>query len=79
MIHARSSASSRHISWRPAGVVAALAASRGSTESAVRQALHRLKREFRTILRETIAETVERPEDVEDELRYLLRAISQPT
>jgi RNA polymerase sigma-70 factor (ECF subfamily) len=57
---------------------AALAASRGSTESAVRQALHRLKREFRTILRETIAETVERPEDVEDELRYLLRAISQP-
>ena len=56
---------------------ATLAASRGSTESAVRQTLHRLKREFRTILRETIAETVERPEDVDDELRYLLRAISQ--
>ena len=56
---------------------AVLAAATGQTENALRQAVHRLKREFRAMLRDTIAETVERPEDVDDELRYLLAVVGR--
>ena len=56
---------------------AVLAASTGLTEGALRQAVHRLKREHRAMLRDTIAETLERAEDVDDELRYLLRVIAR--
>jgi len=56
---------------------AALAASTGSSENALRQAVHRLRKEFRATLRETIAETVESGDDVDDELRYLLRVIAR--
>jgi RNA polymerase sigma factor (sigma-70 family) len=56
---------------------AVLAASAGLTEGTLRQAVHRLRREFRATLRDTIAETVERAEDVADELRYLLRVIAR--
>lgn len=45
------------------------------TEAALRVAAHRLRKEFAVALRATIADTVERPSDVDDELRYLLRAI----
>ncbi|MEI6245588.1 MAG: hypothetical protein WCQ64_11150, partial [Acidobacteriota bacterium] len=47
----------------------------GTTDGALRVAAHRLRRDFAAVLRETIADTVERPEDVDDELRYLLRAV----
>jgi RNA polymerase sigma-70 factor (ECF subfamily) len=48
----------------------------GLSEGAVKVAVHRLRRRYRTVLREAIAETVAEPADVEEELRYLLRILS---
>src|SRR5690242_13648273 len=42
----------------------------GMTENAVEQAFHRLRRRYRQLLREEIAQTVAVPGDVEDELRH---------
>jgi RNA polymerase sigma factor (sigma-70 family) len=42
-------------------------------ESAVRVTLHRLRRRFGEVLREEIARTVDSPEDVDDELRNILK------
>lgn len=44
--------------------------------SAVKVSVHRLRRRFRDLLRAEIAQTVERPEEVEDEIRALFAAIS---
>jgi DNA-directed RNA polymerase specialized sigma24 family protein len=57
---------------------AALAARLGMTHGALRVALHRLRRQYGQCLRATLAETVSRSEDVEDELQYLLRVVSRP-
>ena len=46
------------------------------TEGAVKVAVHRLRRRYRALLRETIADTVSGPEEVEDELRYLFRTLA---
>ena len=54
-----------------------LATATGRTAGALRVAVHRLRKEFRATLRDTIAETVLRNEDVDDELRFLLRVIVQ--
>jgi RNA polymerase sigma-70 factor (ECF subfamily) len=59
----------------PPGGYAAIAARLGSTEGAVRTAVHRLLRKFQARLRHDIAETVASPDDVEDEIRYLIRAL----
>ena len=48
----------------------------GLAESAVRVALHRLRRRFGELLRSEIAQTVASPEDVDDELRQLFTAIA---
>ena len=45
------------------------------SEGAVKVAVHRFRQRYRELLRETIADTVSGPEDVEDELRYLFRAL----
>lgn len=50
----------------------ALAAEWGVQASAVRVAALRLRRRFGAVLRDEVARTVERPEDVDDEIRYLL-------
>src|SRR5262249_6038483 len=42
-----------------------------STEGAVKVAVHRLRRRFRDLVLEEIAQTVAEPEDVQDELRHL--------
>jgi len=55
---------------------AELARSLDVSEGSVKTAVHRLRRRYRRLLRELIAETVETPEEVEDELRYLMRALS---
>lgn len=47
-----------------------------STESAVRVAAHRLRKRYRALLRDEIANTVTTPEEVEDELRYLFTVLS---
>lgn len=47
----------------------------GSTESAVRTSVHRLRQRFGKLLRQEIAETVSSADQVEDEMRHLLRVI----
>jgi len=47
----------------------------GMTENAVKQALHRLRRRFRLLLREEIAQTLVGPGDVEDELRHFIAVL----
>ena len=54
-----------------------LAAATGMSAGALRVAVHRLRKDYRATLRDTIGETVERNEDVDDELRFLLRVIAQ--
>jgi RNA polymerase sigma-70 factor (ECF subfamily) len=49
-----------------------LGAEIGMTEVAIKSAVHRLRKRHREILREEIAHTVMRPEDVDAEIRYLI-------
>src|SRR5688572_24413716 len=60
----------------PEGGYAALAAKFNSTEGAVRTAIHRLRRKFQTRLRQDIAETVADAGEVDDEVKYLIRALN---
>jgi RNA polymerase sigma-70 factor (ECF subfamily) len=48
----------------------------GMSEAAIKSAVHRLRRRHREILREEIAHTVTRPEDVDEEIRYLISLMS---
>lgn len=54
---------------------AALAQRLGSTEGAIKVAMHRLRRRFGDYLREEVGRTVERPDEVETELRHLLQVL----
>ena len=45
------------------------------TEVAVRGAMHRLRRRFGQLIRDEIAETVATPDEVDDEVRYLLAVV----
>lgn len=47
----------------------------GMTAAAVKVAVHRLRRRYREALRRRVADTVESAEDVEDEIRYLLKTL----
>ena len=49
----------------------------GSTESAVRVAAHRLRKRYRALLREEIANTVATKDEIEDELRYLFDVLKR--
>jgi len=55
---------------------AELASRLGMNEGAVKVAVHRLRQRYRTLLRETIAETVESDSEVEEELRYLFKTLA---
>lgn len=46
------------------------------TESASRVAAHRLRKRYRELLRSEIAHTVARPEEIEDEIRYLFTVLN---
>jgi RNA polymerase sigma factor (sigma-70 family) len=48
----------------------------GMTPGAVAVAVHRLREHYRDLVRDEIAQTVANPEDLEDELRSLLAALS---
>ena len=48
----------------------------GMTEGAVKVAVHRLRRHFREMLVQEIAETVSSPADIDAEIEYLLMAVS---
>jgi RNA polymerase sigma factor (sigma-70 family) len=60
-----------HVPYRTAG------AALGMSESAVRVAVHRLRRRFRDLLREEIEQTVDSPAEVEGELQFLLTTLSR--
>jgi RNA polymerase sigma-70 factor (ECF subfamily) len=47
----------------------------GLSEGAARVAVHRLRQQYRELLRDEIAQTVEGPGQIEDELRHLLAAL----
>jgi RNA polymerase sigma-70 factor (ECF subfamily) len=47
-----------------------------TTEGALKVAIHRLRKRYRALLREEIAETVADPAEVEGELRYLAGALA---
>lgn len=47
----------------------------GMTEGAVKVAVHRLRRRYRELLKEHIAQTVSSPEEIDDELRQLFAAV----
>ena len=49
----------------------------GMTEGAIKVSVHRLRRRYREILREEIAQTVAAPEDVDEELQHLLSILSE--
>lgn len=53
-----------------------LASRLGLNDGAVKVAVHRLRQRYRTLLRETIAETVANDTEVEEELRYLMRVLA---
>lgn len=57
---------------RSSGGYAAVAAELGMTEGAVKVAVHRLRRRYRRLLRDEIAQTVASPDEVDDEIRYLI-------
>ena len=50
----------------------------GLTEGAVKVAVHRLRRRFRELVKAEIAQTVGDPDQVQEELRYLVEVLAQP-
>lgn len=54
----------------------ALAGDLGIETATVKRLLHQMRRRYRQLLRAEVAETVERPGDVDDEVRYLVAALA---
>jgi RNA polymerase sigma-70 factor (ECF subfamily) len=48
----------------------------GVPEIAVKRLVHQLRERYRLLLRDEVAQTVEKPEDIDDELRYLCAALA---
>jgi RNA polymerase sigma factor (sigma-70 family) len=48
----------------------------GVSEGAVKTAIHRLRRQFRSVLREEIAQTVSDPSQIDNEIRHFLHALT---
>jgi len=61
----------------PSGGYRAVAQELGTTEGAVKVAVHRLRRRFQAALRRHIAGTVLDPGEIDDEIRYLIRALER--
>jgi RNA polymerase sigma-70 factor (ECF subfamily) len=56
---------------------AEIAKATGMTEGAVKVAVHRLRRHFRDTLIQEIADTVSEPADIDAEIAYLMKAVSE--
>jgi RNA polymerase sigma-70 factor (ECF subfamily) len=56
---------------------AALAREMGTSEGALKVAVHRLRKRYRELFRQEIAETVANTAEVEAELRYLAAALTR--
>ena len=61
---------------RDSATYAELGARLGLSAAALKMKVQRLRHRYERLLRETIAQTVATPEEVEDELRYLFRVLS---
>ena len=48
----------------------------GVPETSVKRLVHQLRQRYRALLREEVAQTVEKPDDVDEELRYLCAALA---
>src|SRR5215472_18376530 len=59
------------------GQIATTAANMGISEGALKVAVHRLRKRYREALRAEIAETVSEPDQVQEEIRYLLAVIAR--
>jgi DNA-directed RNA polymerase specialized sigma24 family protein len=55
---------------------AELAAQLGTTEAAIKMTLYRMRRRYRELFREEIAQTVANPAEVDEEIQYLLDCLS---
>jgi RNA polymerase sigma factor (sigma-70 family) len=56
---------------------AEIAAALGMSDGAARVAVHRLRKRFREVFREEIAHTVSTPEEIEEEVRYLIGVLAE--
>jgi RNA polymerase sigma-70 factor (ECF subfamily) len=56
---------------------AQIATALGTTEGAARVVVHRMRKQFRQLLRQTIAETVDARGDVDAEMRHLVAVLSR--
>ncbi len=56
---------------------AQLGARLGLSETAVKVTVHRLRQRYRELLREEIAHTVTRPEEIQEEMHYLFEVVSR--
>jgi RNA polymerase sigma-70 factor (ECF subfamily) len=56
---------------------ARIAAELSMTEGAVKVAAHRLRRRFGELIRDEVARTVDRPDEIDDEIRALFATLSQ--
>jgi RNA polymerase sigma factor (sigma-70 family) len=63
------------VGGRELGGYAEAAAELGMTEGAVKTAAHRMRRRYRELLREEIAQTVAGPEEIDGEIEYLLSCL----
>lgn len=62
---------------QPEGSYATLAKEMNTTEGALKVAIHRLRKRYRELFRQEIAETVADPADVESELRFLATVLTE--
>jgi RNA polymerase sigma factor (sigma-70 family) len=53
-----------------------LAKTLGVPETSVKRLVHQLRKRYRALLREEVADTIENPDQLEDELRYLCAALA---
>ncbi len=68
---------SQHLTTERADIsYAQLAATLGVAEGVVKKQLHNLRRRYRWLLYDEVAQTVEDPADVEDEIRHLCAALA---
>jgi RNA polymerase sigma-70 factor (ECF subfamily) len=66
-----------YVSGEPAGDSYAATAGRlGMTESAIRSAVHRLRRDYQQCIREEVAQTVATPVEIDAELRHLIAILA---
>jgi RNA polymerase sigma-70 factor (ECF subfamily) len=64
------------LSGEKGGSYAEIGSRLGMTESAIKATVHRLRQRYRELLRLEIANTVQSPEEIDEEIRSLFAALS---